>query len=67
MGLAVTACEADGSYPRIWPVVYRREPMGSELEQPEGKAWELAEVAVGCPGAGRAARQPDRRRAGWYC
>jgi hypothetical protein len=33
MGLAVTACEADGSYPKIWPVAYRREPMGSELEQ----------------------------------
>jgi hypothetical protein len=38
--------------------------MGSELEQPEGKAWKLAVVAAG-PGASRANRQADRHRAGW--
>jgi hypothetical protein len=41
--------------------------MGSELEQPEGKAWELAEVAVGCPEAERTAPLADRHRAGWSC
>jgi hypothetical protein len=36
--------------------------MGSELEQPEGKVWELAEVAVGCPEIAWATGQPDLRR-----
>ena len=39
--------------------------MGSELEQPEGKAWELAEIAVGYPETERAPRLAYRRRAGW--
>jgi hypothetical protein len=41
--------------------------MGSELEQPEGKAWELAGVAVGYSEAERAALLADRRGAGWSC
>ena len=38
--------------------------MGSELEQPEGKTWHLAEVAIGCPETPWDARQTDLRRAG---
>ena len=41
--------------------------MGSDLEQPEGKTWELAGVAVGFPEGERAVRQPDGRTAGWSC